>query len=313
MAAHAIEETTHEGFPAVELSSPDGVRATYAPSIGMVGCSLRYGEDELLAQRGGLPKYNASGSTFGIPLLYPWANRLAGWSYEAAGKRVELDTHSPLIRTDPNGLPIHGLLAASRHWTVTGEIAADDRAQLSATLDFAARPDLLAAFPFPHELRIDVALAGRALTVTTTVTATGDSPVPVSFGYHPYLTLPGVPRDEWELEIPVRRHLVLDDVMIPTGATEPTGDLNGPLNGRAFDDGYAELMSPPVFALSGGGRRIEVEFGTGYPYAQVYSPADQALLCFEPMTAPTNALEHGTGLPMAEPGGSYSATFEIRI
>jgi galactose mutarotase-like enzyme len=226
---------------------------------------------------------------------------------------VELDTHSPLIRTDPNGLPIHGLLAASRHWTVTDEIAADDRAQLSATLDFAAHPDLLAAFPFPHELRIDVALAGRALTVTTTVTATGDSPVPVSFGYHPYLTLPGAPRDEWELEIPVRRHLVLDDVMIPTGATEPAGDLNGPLNGRAFDDGYAELMSPPVFALSGGGRRIEVEFGTGYPYAQVYSPADQALLCFEPMTAPTNALEHGTGLPMAEPGGSYSATFEIRI
>ena len=35
-------------------------------------------------------------------------------------------------------------------------------------------------------------------------------PVPVAFGYHPYLVLPGVPRAEWEVELPVDARLLLD-------------------------------------------------------------------------------------------------------
>src|SRR3954452_9827014 len=110
---HAIEKTVYEGFPALALRSPDGLEVTYAPGVGMVGCSLRHDGEELLGQRGGLARYELAGSTFGIPLLHPWANRLAGLTYEAAGRRVEIDPANPLLRTDPNGLPIHGLLAGS--------------------------------------------------------------------------------------------------------------------------------------------------------------------------------------------------------
>src|SRR4051812_18838206 len=101
---HSVGETTYEGYPALTLRSSEGIEATFAPGVGMVGCSLRHDGDELLGQRGGLARYEAAGSTFGIPLLHPWANRLAGFAYDAPGRHVELDRESPLIHLDPRGL-----------------------------------------------------------------------------------------------------------------------------------------------------------------------------------------------------------------
>ena len=111
--AHETSEVLFQGYPARALHSREaGVEAVFAPQIGMIGCSLTHDGEELLGHRGGLARYEATGSTMGIPLLHPWANRLAGSSYEAAGRTVELDPSSPQIRTDPNGLPIHGVVNA---------------------------------------------------------------------------------------------------------------------------------------------------------------------------------------------------------
>src|SRR3954469_15047440 len=109
---HSVEKTTYEGYPTLTLHSPAGLETTYAPGVGMVGASLRHDGEELLGQRGGLARYEATGSPFGIPLLHPWANRLAGYAYEIDGRHVELDRESPLLHTDPQGLPIHGVVAA---------------------------------------------------------------------------------------------------------------------------------------------------------------------------------------------------------
>jgi aldose 1-epimerase len=215
---------------------------------------------------------------------------------------VAIDPDAPLVRLDPNGLPIHGLLAANPHWEMTGD--------LEARLDFGAQPELLEAFPFPHELRLAVELEGNALMITMTVEANAGSPVPISFGFHPYLTLPNTPREEWHVELPVTDHLLLDDEGIPTGGREPAGELDGPLGERTFDDLYTGVTGD--FALEGGGRRIAVAFEDGYPYAQVYAPPGQDLVCFEPMTAPTNALVAGTA-PLVEAGSQASASFRIDV
>src|SRR5689334_5267 len=112
-----IEETTREGYPAVKLTGGD-LSATFVPQLGMIGASLTHRGEELLGQRNGLAAYEAKGSTMGIPLLHPWANRLSGMTYKAAGKSVTLDPDSPRLKLDPNGLPMHGLLSASPHWQV---------------------------------------------------------------------------------------------------------------------------------------------------------------------------------------------------
>jgi galactose mutarotase-like enzyme len=309
---HRIADTTTAGFPTVTLSSPD-LDATFAPSLGMIGCSLRHRGAELLGQRGGLAKYAASGSTMGIPLLHPWANRLNGLSYTVAGRSVTLDPGSALLHRDANGLPMHGLLAANRHWRVAARTADATKALLSATLDFAADPALLAAFPFPHTLALDVELREASLSITATLRPSAAVAVPVSFGFHPYLQLPGIDRAEWHIEAPVRRRLRLDAHMIPTGESEAVAIEPGPLGEGAFDDLFTDLDRPARFVLAGGGRRIAVAFDDGYRFAQIYAPLGEALICFEPMTAPANALVSGTSLPLVQPGGEYRATFTISI
>jgi aldose 1-epimerase len=282
----------------------------------MVGGSLTHRGEELLGQRGGLAAYRERGSSFGIPLLHPWANRLAGTTYSLAGHSVELDPARSPIHLDGNGLPIHGVLAAFDGWEMVGRSPGNGSAAVATRLDFGAHEQLMAAFPFPHELHVQAELRDDTLTIATILLPTGDQPVPVSFGWHPYLRLPGVPRSDWRVELPVRARAVLDDRGLPTGQTEAVEIEPAPLGETTYDDHYVALAQPAVFAVEGGGRRLEVELGQGYPYAQVYAPdgaAEEPYICFEPMTAAVNALVSGVGLRSVAPGGSLRAEFSVRV
>jgi galactose mutarotase-like enzyme len=302
------------------LTDPTGaLEATFLPHLGMVCSSLTHHGDELLAPRGGPDAYAQRGSTFGIPLLHPWANRLSAWSYPGPNGEVTLDPDSPVVHVDGDtGLPSHGLLAASRLWRVTRSETDERHAHLEAELDFSEDPRLLAAFPFPHRLTYYVAVGGDQMEVELTVTPTASEPVPISFGFHPYFTLPGTDRRNWALELPVRRQAMLDGGL-PTGATELIVQhaLDGSLATRAFDDCFDELdggaARPPVFALADARRHIAVEFTEGYDVAQVYAPAGSDFICFEPMTAPVDALRSGQGLRFAQPGGAFTATFIVTV
>ena len=164
----------------VTLRDPSSsVVAQYVPSAGMIGVSLTDSDVQLLGQRRGLDAYIEAGKTMGIPILYPWANRLGDRSYTVGDNEVALQPDAAGVRFDPNGLPIHGLLAAYDGWQVMTE-SADE---LTAELNFAGDPALLASFPFPHMLVVRVSLVDRTLTVRTTVSAVGDKAVPLCYGF----------------------------------------------------------------------------------------------------------------------------------
>jgi galactose mutarotase-like enzyme len=311
-----IGRRTIDGYAALTLAAPEagGLEAAFVPSAGMVGCSLRHRGEELLGRRGGLAAYVAERKTMGIPLLYPWANRLSAWRCVVAGREIVIDPRATPLRQDANGLPMHGLLSAATGWRVERHAATEDGGVLTARFDFSADEVLMAAFPFPHELVLEATVSGPALRLATTVHASGDGPMPIAFGFHPYLRLGGVERDAWSVEIPVRERLRLDPAMLPTGEREPVRIASGPLGGRTFDDAYAAPPGGAAFVLEGGGRRIELAFEAGYPYAQVFAPADDAVIAFEPMTAPANALvTAGPELTLLAPGDSYRAAFSITV
>jgi galactose mutarotase-like enzyme len=284
------------------------VLAQYVPAAGMIGVSLTDSDVELLGQRRGLDAYIEAGKTMGIPVLYPWANRLGGRSYRVGDDEVTLQPGATGVRFDPNGLPIHGLLAGYGGWQVMTESANE----LTAELDFAADPALLASFPFPHLLVVRISLADRTLTVRSTVSAVGDKAVPLCYGFHPYLQLPDVPRAQWTIETPPLRHLTLDEQGLPTGETSWQEPIREPLGDKGFDDGYDEVADGSVFAVSGGDRRIEVHFEQGYSAAQIFAPPSEDVVCFEPMTAPTDALRRG-GYRSAQPGEPAVAVFSIHV
>lgn len=293
-------------FASVTLADPSSaLTAAFVPGAGMIGTSLADDGVELLGQRRGLNAYVSDGKTMGIPILYPWANRLGGTEYSAHGSTVDLAGVAG-VRTDPHGAPMHGVLAAYPGWRITDQTAH----ALTATIDFGT-PELLAAFPFPHLLTQRITLSDRTLTITTTVEPTTDVAVPLCFGYHPYFTIPGVPRADWELTTPAIRHLPVDERGIPTGAHASWGAQTAALGDRVLDDGFDEVADGSVFAIAGGGRRIEVTFERGYPAAQLFAPAGDDLVAIEPMAAPTDALRRG-GYRSAL-GQPVTTRFSVRV
>jgi aldose 1-epimerase len=299
-----------DGEPAVTLAAGQ-LDATFLPGLGLLGTSLRHRGQELLALPGGIEGYRDRHVT-GLPLLAPWANRLPGWRYRAAGVEVDLDGLD--LPTDPGGLPIHGTLTAHGGWRLERLVAEADRAVLEAGFDYGAWPELLAAFPFPHRLTVTAVLQGASLAVTTALAATGERPVPVAFGWHPYLRLPGAPRAAWRLLLPDRTHLELDDRGLPTGKAADHPAEADPVGERTFDDLYA-LDGDPAgrrLGLEAAGRRLLVGYGDGYGHAQVFAPPGAEFVCLEPMTGPTAALATGA-CPLAVPGDSFTASFSIRV
>jgi aldose 1-epimerase len=289
--------------------SDHGLRASFAPDANMILHSLTIGDREVLARRNGLEGYVERGSTMGVPFLYPWANRLSGLRYEAAGTEVVLEPSSGLFKCDPAGLPIHGALPTLLRWEIL-EIATGS---LLAQLEWHPAHPAFELFPFPHRLDYAARLGGRRIEIAVGLEPIGDAAVPVSFGFHPYLLIPGRERATAQISLPVRSALVLDDSLIPTGRKEACEPGRRQLGDTAWDDGFADLATPPRFMLGNHGSEVSLTFVRGYGYAQVFAPPGSDFVCFEPMTAPTNALVAGDDLPVVAPGGRYEAAFEIAV
>jgi galactose mutarotase-like enzyme len=293
------------GVAAVVLRSGE-VEATFVPELNLLGTSLQLGGEEYLALPGGIGAYRRQHTT-GLPLLAPWANRLAAHSYRVG--RLEVDLEGLPLHADGSGLPIHGTMSARNSWDIRSLSTRGGRARLHASFDYD-RPELLAAFPFPHRLDSVIQVDGRSVSLATSVTPTGRRSVPVSFGYHPFLRLPVGRRSGWRLHLPGRLQVELDERGIPTGRRSPTAAENAPIGSRSFDDLF-ELGSGRTLSIEGGGRRLSVEYGPGYEFAQVFTPPGKSIVCLEPMTAPTNALV-ARETPVVRPGERFAARFRLR-
>ena len=92
------------------------IEAMLLPAQGMLCASLTHRGVEVLRHIDDLDAAAATGGTAGIPLLHPWANRLPGTRYRAAGRDVVLDPSSPLLHLDANGLPMHGVPWSRLSW-----------------------------------------------------------------------------------------------------------------------------------------------------------------------------------------------------
>jgi aldose 1-epimerase len=297
-----VVEGRFRGTSSLALTSGDLV-ATFLPDLGMTGVSLQYRGAEHLALPGGLAALRA-GATLGIPLLAPWANRLATRRYRAG--RVGVDLSGLELTTDDHGLPMHGLLVGKPGWRIGRRGTRGDTAWLHAAIDVDAP-----AFPFPHRVELKVTARDARLTMGATVIPTGRRPVPIAFGWHPYLRLPNAARSTWRLRLPTRHHLALDGRGIPTGESNPEPAEAAPIGRRTFDDLY-RLGRQRRLALEVDSVAIELHCAENYPFAQVWVPPGRRFAALEPMAAPTNALVAGT-TPFVPSGEAFTATFALTI
>jgi len=296
-----------DGSDAIRLIAGE-LTALFLPAHGMLCASLARRNIEFLRRVDALATAARTGATAGIPLLHPWANRLDGTHFRAAGREVALDPASPLLHFDANVLPIHGVPWPNLRWRVVGA----GPAFVTACLDWTDA-SLLRVFPFPHRLEMTATLGADGLTIGTTLVAGAEGAVPVCFGFHPYFGIPGAPRNEWRLVLPELRRLELDARGLPTGAAVIEDPRDERLGDRALDDAYGLVDAPATLEIAAGAHRVSVQWLRGFGYAQVYAPIDGDCVALEPMTAPTAALSSGRGLTVVGPGERFTAGFRIGV
>ncbi len=271
----------------------------------------------------GLSAFAARPRLCGVPFLAPWANRLDGDAYWANDKRYVLNPNLGNVGRDGNQKPIHGVLGFSKAWKLMEAKADDKGAWSTSRLEFWRHPEMMAQFPFPHTLTMTYRLRDGSVEVETAIENHGADPMPVAVGFHPYFTLHDTHRDEWHVHFAARDHLVLNAQLIPTGERKPV-EFADPhsLSSGPLDDVFGNLVrdedGKARFRVEGGRERITVAYGPKYTVAVIYAPKGQDFICFEPMSAITNAfnLAHEgvyKELQSVAPGGTWKESFWLSV
>lgn len=300
-----------EALERITLTSPSGLEVAFVPRAGMVGTSMTLDGVELLGRRTGLRAYVEGGHTYGIPLLAPWANRLRETEQLVDGTSWTVAAGDPGVHVDDNGLAIHGLLAGFDGFEVEELLVGGDRALLRARLSFGPHLDLFGSFPFAHDLVVEVELWDLTLTIRTSLTATGATPVPVAFGWHPYVAFPDTPRERWTLDAPFTRRAVLSELFVPTGEVVDVAAPAGPLGATAYDDVFVEVRPAASVRVAGERHAVTFDYVSGYPVGVLYAPLTHDLVAVEPMTAPTDPFSGRWPLRSAAPGETVTAVFDM--
>lgn len=256
----------------------------------------------------------------GIPLLFPFAGRIGGMSFEWEGASY------PQEHDDHQGNAIHGFVL-SRPWRVIEQ--ADDRlvGEFWASQDDA---ELAERWPADFRIRATYHVSGNQLEAAFELANPGSAPLPFSFGAHPYFRLPLGPAGtsgECRVQVPTARQWELKD-MLPTGlaqATEQTALLasGAPLGVASYDDVFGELTFQDDVCTTGildeaNARRLVLTFQKPFRECVVYTPPHRQAVCLEPYTAVPDAFrlaEAGidAGRRILEPGASLTCRMEVRL
>lgn len=322
---YRAEKILDHGVEVIRLSdSARSVEIGVVPAVGNRVYEFKIKGKNILYFATDVGQFKASGGKAfnGIPVLMPWANRMAGGGFWANNKWYVFNGKLGTVRLGPGDIAIHGMLTASPYWQVTAVKADGKSAYVTSRLSFWKYPDLMANWPFAQDYEITYRLADGTLEVSTTVTNLSTDPMPMSIGFHPYFNIPDVPRAETTVHIPARKHVETDAHLVATGEMTPAalGDEIS-LRDRTFDDGFTDLVrdsdNKARAWVQGGGKKIEVIYGPKFQVAVVYAPPKQNYVCFEPMAAITNGvnLAHEGKYPelqVVAPGAKWQESFWVR-
>jgi aldose 1-epimerase len=143
--------------------------------------------------------------------------------------------------------------------------------------------------------------------------------------------LAGGAREATRVRVPAKRYWELTH-LVPTGQTLPvdegdgTYDLRGwpELDGHSFDDVFTGLdrrddhWSEAGIRYPSAGLEIVVEASPEFREWVLYAPLDRPVVCLEPYTGTTNAVNLepqgvNAGLLVLEPGATWTATIRTLL
>jgi len=215
----------------------------------------------------------------GVPLLWPFANRLDEQAFYANGTKYTFD--AGLGNTGRGAIPIHGYLQNARDWKVIEAKADAKGAWITSRLDFYRDPKYMKQFPFAHTLTITYRVSEGALEVRTRIDNMSNEPMPISLGFHPYFQLTDSNRADWTISVGAKTHWKLAQTKIPTGETEPVEAVipnpkSNALKDLDLDDVFSDLQRDAqgraTVSFKGKQQQIDVTVDQNFKSIVLYSP-----------------------------------------
>lgn len=232
----------------------------------------------------------------GIPILFPFPNRIRDGRYSFEGKDYALAIEPGKEHA------IHGF-AINAPWDVVDSGATDAGAFLVGRFQISRNaPERLGSWPADAVLTVRYDLGGRRLGMTVTVANPTGQNLPFGFGIHPYFRLPfvaGSP-DRGRLIVPAAAMWTLDG-SLPTGAVVPVETRvdfrhGGSTTGRHLDDVLTDLAFDGDTCTC---RLVDDDLGcatiltfdrTFRDLVVFVPPFDDTLVAVEPYTQTTDAI-----------------------
>lgn len=247
-------------------------------------------------------------------VLVPWPNRVRDARWKLDGTTQQLD-----VTEAATGNASHGLLRNTGYHAASSSDAA-------VTLTASVFPQH--GYPFRLDTSVQYELEDDGLHVTHRIVNRSVAPAPVAVGAHPYLALGGVPSEDLVLTVAADTWFETDDRRIPIAEHDVTGtpyDLRtGSVVGElALDVGLGGLQGVDGERrhrlTAPDGDFVELWADEVFRFVQVYTPArfpkaggPGLAIAIEPMTAPADALNSGTGLRWLEPEEVWTLSWGIR-
>jgi aldose 1-epimerase len=330
-SVHVWKHTAIRGLdPTVYvLEDSGGSRAEVWPALGF-NCYRwqiqRAGQSlELLYQAPDLFD-NGRPTRSGIPVLFPFPNRIRDGHFTWAGRSYQLPQNDPAKKN-----AIHGF--ACRHpWRVVGH--GTDTASAWVTGVFRCSqdsPDSLPLWPTDHEIRLTYRLGANALRLEAEIHNPDRVELPFGLGYHPYFRVPFTSSgtaDDCLLTVPARSFWKLEE-SLPTGERLPVDascDLNRP---RRFGEVNVDTVLTDLPTASGNlperavlqgapGVALHLHADTVFRDLVIFTPPHRQAFCVEPYTCTTDAINlqaRGVeaGWRILPPGERWHTDVELRL
>ncbi|MCE9531326.1 MAG: aldose 1-epimerase [Planctomycetes bacterium] len=267
-------------------------------------------------------------SRSGVPILYPFPNRIRDGKYSFGWKNYQLPLNDS---TKKNA--IHGY--APRHpWRVFGYKVEDNSAWVHGDFQTSVdAPETAAFWPSDSIFSVVYRLSAHALRLEMSVRNFGDSPLPFGIGLHPYFRFPCDDQtiDRCKLLAPARS--IWECVEnLPTGERKPVADgynwnsarVIGPtlLDTLYTDLGAIEERADGLLLRAALGHTefpgaIQVWTSKDFRESVLFTPQHRQAVCIEPYTCATDAInltERGVdaGWKVLPQGEKWTGVVEFR-
>jgi len=304
------------------LRSGDGV-ARILPSVGFNCIGFNCQGVEVIYAPPDADALKERPSGFGVPILFPFPNRIEGGRFTFDGETVQLDV--------PAAAPhaIHGYVL-DKVWEVVGSgCSEEDGAWVTCKIASRDFSEVSRQFPFPFEVTGTYRLKDSVLSLEIRGVNVGEKGMPAGLGLHPYFPLPmceGGTREGCRVKVPANKFWPLREDCIPTGEKcEVCGkyDLRSSvqMSDRTYDDVWTDVIkvdgwSRCEYSDPLAGTRLRIEANEVFREWVVYAPGDKPVLCFEPYTCVTNAVnleaeQVDAGLVRLAPGEGLGGVVRI--